>query len=85
MLKEIEKRAQQYGQKIDEYVANYSKEVIGRELKPNEIFVMYSPGIGTHYYEAETRKCFMFEAEPEITPNGVTLKVTSVNLFKDEK
>jgi hypothetical protein len=85
MLIEIARRTKKYTESLDKHVAHYSKLVIGRELANDEILVIDTPGIGRHFYDNETRKCFMFEAEPELEPNGVLLKVTSVNIFKDEK
>ncbi len=85
MLAELARRSDNYTRSLDKHVAHYSKIVVGRELRNDEIMVVDTPGIGRHFYEEATRKCFMFEAEPELEPDGVLLKVTSVNLFEDEK
>jgi len=82
---ELLRRTDLYCEKLDEHVSHYSKMVIGKELEKDEILIVDSPGIGRHFYEHATRKCFMFEAEPELEPDGVRLAVTAVNYFKNEE
>jgi len=85
LLVEIARRGRTYREALDKHIAHYSKLIIGRRLYADEIMTVDTPGIGRHFYEAETKKCFMFEAEPELEPDGVLMKVTSVNYFEDEK